>query len=253
MENQSVAIWTSNQSDAIQWAMSGVLRVSATRDIRYSMCAKDQKPDLFLLDEVMLDSVSAWNEMRGYRESPTILITTPKSEIAKIHHSKYTIRLPIVPARLLMLLDEVVKNEINASTEIVEKAVIDTHIMKILLVDDSPTVQKQMELYLRSLNIKVDFAGTGEEALHLLKINQYDAMFLDVILPGLDGYQICKIVRKMTEFKKLPIIMLTSKSSPFDKIRGSIAGCDAYLSKPINAATLLEAINKYKQQSTLLA
>ena len=114
-----------------------------------------------------------------------------------------------------------------------------------LVVDDSPTVRKSLVLELGSFNIQVDTAETGEQGLEMLEKNQYDIIFLDVVMPGADGYQVCKTIRRNQQTKLTPIVMLTSKSSPFDKVRGSLAGCSAYLTKPVEYENFYQVLEEY--------
>jgi two-component system, cell cycle response regulator len=115
-----------------------------------------------------------------------------------------------------------------------------------LVVDDSPTVRKQLELELEASNIHVDSAETGETGLDLMGRNYYDIIFLDVMLPGADGYQVCKHIKKNPQLKQTPVVMLTSKSSPFDRVRGSLAGCDTYLTKPVDYLEFKQVLEKYE-------
>jgi two-component system cell cycle response regulator len=115
-----------------------------------------------------------------------------------------------------------------------------------LVVDDSLTVRKQLEQELGASNIQVDSAETGETGLDLMGRNDYDIIFLDVMLPGADGYQVCKHIKKNPLLKQIPVVMLTSKSSPFDRVRGSLAGCDTYLTKPVDYQQFRQVLEKYE-------
>lgn len=114
----------------------------------------------------------------------------------------------------------------------------------VLVVDDNLTVRKFMAQKLAPFNINVDFAETGEQAIGLTGTKFYSCVFLDVVMPGIDGYQVCKVI-KSKKGQKTSVVMLTSKDSPFDKIRGKMAGCDAYLTKPVDEDRLLETITRF--------
>lgn len=117
---------------------------------------------------------------------------------------------------------------------------------RVLVVDDSLAVRKFMESKLAPYAFGVDFAESGEQAIGFTGEKTYTCVFLDVILPGVDGYQVCKLIKsKKSAGKPTAVVMLTSKSSPFDKIRGTMAGCDAYLTKPVDEDRLLEVISKF--------
>ena len=118
---------------------------------------------------------------------------------------------------------------------------------KALVVDDSATTRKQIEIELEQLGIAVDLAESGEQAFEFLNKSQgYDLIFLDVILPGLvDGYNICKTIKRDKQRKRIPVIMLTGKGSPFDRIRGKLAGCNTYLTKPVRREQFQTVVKKY--------
>lgn len=116
--------------------------------------------------------------------------------------------------------------------------------VRALVVDDSTTVRRLMDLTLRPLGVEVEFSDRGEDALVLVRQRGYDIVFLDVMLPGMDGYRVCKTIKADKLTKHTPIIMLTSKDSAFDKVRGIMAGTDVYLTKPIERPALLAAMQK---------
>lgn len=115
----------------------------------------------------------------------------------------------------------------------------------VMVVDDSPAVREFMRTRLEPFAFNVDFATSGEEAVGLTASKHYTCIFLDVIMPGIDGYQVCKIIKARKSVRSTAVVMLTSKSSPFDRIRGAMAGCDAYLTKPVDEEKLLEVIAKF--------
>jgi CheY-like chemotaxis protein len=120
----------------------------------------------------------------------------------------------------------------------------------VLVVDDNASVRMFMKAKLAPFNFEVDFAETGEEAVGLTGSREYTCVFLDVVLPGIDGYQVCKLIKANKHaIKKTAVVMLTSRSSPFDKLRGSLAGCDEYLTKPLDEDRLLEVIAKFLPSS----
>jgi len=114
-----------------------------------------------------------------------------------------------------------------------------------LVVDDSLAVRKQMEIEFSLLDNDLDVAANAEEALSIASKTKYDVIFMDVVMPGIDGYAACKKLKRETINKKTPIIMLTSRSSSFDKIKGALAGCDAYLVKPINHNEFNQIYSQY--------
>ena len=103
-----------------------------------------------------------------------------------------------------------------------------------------------MEVKLAPFGFGVDFAESGEEAIGLTGEKEYTCIFLDVVLPGIDGFQVCKLIKSNKQaIKRTAIVMLTGRTSTFDKMRGTLAGCDEYLTKPVDENRLLEVMAKF--------
>jgi CheY-like chemotaxis protein len=119
----------------------------------------------------------------------------------------------------------------------------------ILVVDDAPPNVKLLRLILKDAGYRVLEAGSGPEALDLLRREKPDAMVLDVRMPGMTGYEVCETVRRDPEFSTLPVIMVTALSLPEERIRGIEAGATDFISKPFNRKELLARI----QASLVLA
>lgn len=103
-----------------------------------------------------------------------------------------------------------------------------------LVIDDSAAIRKQLEIELRTSGIRSEFAASGEEALEKIVDQQYDLIFLDIMMPGIDGYDTCGHIRKDPRYKKTPVIMLSGKTTPLDEVKGVIAGASTYLTKPVS-------------------
>jgi CheY-like chemotaxis protein len=116
---------------------------------------------------------------------------------------------------------------------------------RILVIDDSLPVRIQMKAALQGFAKVVDFADSGEQAMILINGGKYDLIFLDVILPGKDGYEVCRYIRKHPLQKKTPVIMLTGNAAPADRVKGKLAGCDTYLIKPVRQGVLAEIIGEF--------
>jgi CheY-like chemotaxis protein len=113
-----------------------------------------------------------------------------------------------------------------------------------LIVDDSAAIRKQLEIELRSTKIRADYAICGEEALEKVDKTQYDLIFLDIIMPGIDGYEVCEKLRKMSNYKKTPVIMLSGKTGPLDEVKGILAGASTYLAKPVKHKDFQATLNR---------
>ena len=115
----------------------------------------------------------------------------------------------------------------------------------VLVVDDSATVRAFMRAKLAPFRFDVDYAENGEAAIDMAQAKTYTCIFLDIMMPGIDGYQVCKRIKSSAATKETTVVMLSSKSSAFDKFRGNWAGCDAYLGKPVSEDELLATIARF--------
>ena len=115
--------------------------------------------------------------------------------------------------------------------------------LKILVVDDSKTIRRTAETLLSKEGCQVITAIDGFDALSKIADNQPDIIFVDIMMPRLDGYQTCSLIKHNKVFKETPVIMLSSKDGLFDRARGRIVGSDQYLTKPFTKDELLGAIS----------
>lgn len=123
----------------------------------------------------------------------------------------------------------------------------------VLVVDDSATVRAFMRAKLAPFRFDVDFAESGEKAIDLAQAKAYTCIFLDIMMPGMDGYQVCKRIKSSEATRGSAVVMLSSKSSAIDKFRGSWAGCDAYLGKPVSENDLLATIARFLPSARRIA
>ncbi|MCB1743011.1 MAG: response regulator [Gammaproteobacteria bacterium] len=114
--------------------------------------------------------------------------------------------------------------------------------IKALLVCASLPTEVQLKIPLQRLSAHIEIARSGEEALVMLAGRRFDIVFIDVLLPGMDGYAVCQAVRADSIHGRTPLVMLTSNSTPADKLLGDKSGCDAYLIKPVHQAMFEEIV-----------
>lgn len=117
--------------------------------------------------------------------------------------------------------------------------------LKVMVIDDSKTIRRTAELLLKKAGCNVMTATDGFEALALIADGRPDVIFVDIMMPRLDGYQTCALIKNSEEFKHTPVIMLSSKDGLFDRARGRIVGSEQYLTKPFTKDELLGAIRKH--------
>jgi two-component system, cell cycle response regulator len=257
--------------------LTSIFALAARRDpgfVQYDPVSA-LSPDLYLVD---MDDSAALGEFRALnrRDSlPVVLVASPGHGAAE-----EVVERPLQWARLLQALEDAigdVSDTAPATLDIaahgpgettwprrsgasllrtapgsaggaaeIKRALGDT----VLVVDDNATVRAFMEAKLAPFKFEVDFAENGEEAVGLTGTREYACVFLDVVMPGIDGYQVCKLIKANKQaIKKTAVVMLTSRSSPFDKLRGSLAGCDEYLTKPLDEDRLFEVIAKFLPSS----
>jgi len=114
----------------------------------------------------------------------------------------------------------------------------------IMVIDDSKTIRRTAETLLRKEGFEVIVATDGFEALSLVADNKPDLIFLDVMMPRLDGYQTCALIKHHRVFRHTPVVMLSSKDGLFDRARGRVVGSDHYITKPFTRDELLAVINQ---------
>lgn len=117
--------------------------------------------------------------------------------------------------------------------------------LKVMVIDDSKTIRRTAETLLSKAGFEVITANDGFEALAKVVDNQPDIIFMDIMMPRLDGYQTCALIKNNDAFKDTPVIMLSSKDGLFDRARGRIVGSDNYITKPFSKEELLTAVHEY--------
>lgn len=113
---------------------------------------------------------------------------------------------------------------------------------KILIVEDQKSIVELIKYNLELENYQVDYTYNGEEAYDMIRSNTYDLLLFDLMIPGIDGLSLTTMVRKLDQYKKTPIIMLTAKSTEIDKVLGLEIGADDYVTKPFSIRELLARI-----------
>ncbi len=208
--------------------------------------------------------VSRWLSRCAEIKLPLVRFAQPSSEPID---GQYIIPLPINPMRLLKSLDDFTIKELKffpefeigkddaricgqtiAGIRLLRSERIDNKFLGLknaLVIDDSLPVRKQIEIEFSLMGVKPDLAASAEDGLAQLHQKKYDIVFMDVMMPGMDGYSACKRIRQFSIYKKTPIVLLTSRSSSFDKLKGALAGCDTYLIKPIHHNDFENVLLKY--------
>ncbi|HEY6774855.1 MAG TPA: response regulator [Oxalicibacterium sp.] len=123
--------------------------------------------------------------------------------------------------------------------------------MKIMVIDDSSTIRRSAEIFLGQAGYKVVLADDGFDALAKMNDHKPALIFCDILMPRLDGYQTCALIKKSAKFHSTPVVMLSSKDGLFDRARGAMVGSDAYLTKPFTKDSLLKTVREYTAAEAL--
>ncbi len=120
--------------------------------------------------------------------------------------------------------------------------------VRVMVIDDSNTIRRSAEIFLMQAGCQVILAENGFDALAKIADHQPDLIFVDIMMPRLDGYQTCAIIKRNPKFAAVPVIMLSSKDGLFDKARGRLVGSEDYLTKPFTKDQLLRACEQHIEQ-----
>lgn len=221
--------------------------------------SEGQLADVILIDALDKNATN-WAEAQPWlADKPVGWVDTPRD--VPPGHSKLDrpVQWPILPMLLSRILfntggeskdaKQDAETTPSASGTVSETTAHTTESMegkRVLVVDDSLAVRQQLKIFLEKSGLIVSFAENGEAAIKSCQTASYDCILLDVLMPGIDGYETCRRIKSLLQnMQGTKIIMLTSRTSPFDRIRGKMAGCDAYLTKPVLPQKLHETLNQY--------
>lgn len=117
---------------------------------------------------------------------------------------------------------------------------------KVMVIDDSNTIRRSAEIFLLQAGCEVILAEDGFDALAKITDHRPDIIFVDIMMPRLDGYQTCALIKKNSRLRDTPVIMLSSKDGLFDRARGRLVGSDEYLTKPFSKEALVAAVRRHR-------
>lgn len=235
-----------------------------------SQWSKARAADIYVVNVNNAKAVVCWHRFTTHvhaeKRKPVLQLgrKTNATETA----SEFGIAWPINPAKLLQTLDSYTirhldyypEFQIGSEDHPSSAAILNINSnhkaasngeqnLRVLVADDSLAVRRQLKIEFDHMDAKLDSVADGEAAVKAAELARYDAIFLDVVMPGMDGYAACKNIRRSKLNKNTPIIMLTSRSSKFDKLKGILAGCDTYLTKPVNHNEFKEITQKHLNKS----
>ncbi len=246
-----------------------IFRLSQVRPRRYAAWQHGSvAPDLILVDGDALGEPQQIERQLStagaVEEVPTLWVTT--AELAGVPGRVIPFQRPMIVTRLLQAMDRVVTERYGYRPELVIQDDANSAEASrlrwtppcvsspgaqplcsgkpILVVDDSEAVRRLMEVNLAPCAFTVDFAASGEEALERIAQRHYALIFLDVVLPGIQGLELCRKLKKELHITT-PIVLLTGRTSRLDRLRGTLASADHYLTKPLSHQDLLACLHAY--------
>jgi len=247
-------------------------RCYVSKRIEINTYKKPQNIDFILMCSNNPKVIDAWNKSHfslNNAQRPMIFLARVKDQ--KL--GRYQLNSPVNPSKFIKLLDHYTISELNYFPEfeigsdnnsIEDSTLSGLRILRnnalngtknpddaksVLVVDDSLPVRRQMQIEFQLRNDTLDVAESAESAMKAIETKKYDIIFLDVVMPGMDGYAACKKIKKNKLNAQTPVVLLTSRSSSFDKIKGALAGCDAYLVKPINHNEFESVYEKFTENN----
>lgn len=234
--------------------------VSADRPNTYRLLlvgSDSREARIMLLDRNDLAEVNRWADAH---KDPTNRPQTVYLTQNEPGDDTLCLRRPLITTRVLAVLDRAVKalTASNTPPSDAEDDVFESSTpnmpprqYRALVVDDSLLVRKQIAMALKKVKVDANFAESGEQALAALEQSHYDIVFLDVMMPGINGYDACKRIKLDPEKQHIPVVLLTAHDSALDRVKGKIAGCDTYLAKPVSKDDFYQTLRKHLTQHTV--
>jgi|GEM_PF-1075354 len=234
--------------------LEGTVRLSQRRLPRLALVAEADaaNADLVLIDGQDADAV-AWAEAKPWLAGKrTIWID---SRVPRPGHTEAyrPVQWPLLPMLLARALEQARGTQARSAVPApVSGLAVLPSVQRVLVVDDSLAVRNHLRTLLETRGLHVTEASCVDDALSAVTATRFACALMDVLMPSTDGYEGCRRIKGLkSAIGVLPVIMLTSKSSPFDRIRGKMAGCDAYLTKPVEPASLFAALEPYLAPGSL--
>lgn len=239
--------------------LASLCKLSRNRTISYSLADTDaaRSADIIIVDADDPAAVEGWKGVAPVGRAPVVFVSA--APLTDLDANQYNLIRSHMSGGLLQVLDRVAAGELRTRAPVVvsDDAAVEREApqpphaqqgstyARALIIDDSLSVRTQMRLCLEKLDIAADLAEDARQGLDKLQEGYFDLVFLDVMLPDMDGYQVCKLIKKDPDTRRVPVVMLTSKGSPINRLQGSIAGCDRYLIKPATEKDVIKVVRAF--------
>lgn len=250
-EQKTMYLFVKGLPEYEQRVVEATAKISHSRSLALHLVDEQQalSANIILLDGTN-PTVRHWaKNNESWLKKRTVIWVDAKTDNpnhATLERPVMWVNLPITISRIL---DDIDIQQIGRARIKTQSTTIDTlssFKLRVLICDDSQAVRNYLANFLEQKGYAVTAVESGELAVAQAKAKPFDCVLMDILMPGMDGYRACReIVRAKHGNKTTPVIMLTSKSSPFDKIRGKISGCKAYLTKPVTQSALLKTVAQH--------
>jgi len=238
----------------LQRLLEIVLRHARHNRYRYSL-SRTRGPgefDIALVDMTALGGPEVASTLRRVLEQEAVLSVGRRADPDRPRDD--LLQASFV-AQVLYALNRAVEAKLNRRRETeAEQAIADGLMIvsaegerrrpRALIVDDSPTVRRQLSLALHQIGLDSEAVASAREALDVLEMRRYEMVFADVVMPDMDGYKLTRTIKRNRALRAMPVVILTSRSSPFDLARGALAGCNSYLVKPVSMQSLRQTVQR---------
>ena len=232
-----------NLPETDQSTFERVLSFFNARGNSFELC-DDEYPDLV----ITTDNYSNVEEALNLHQGALLLVVTDEKNC---HHGDLQLQRPLLVTRVMRVMEQAAQqhqkptedNSVAPAQES-ETEVAPSKKYCALVIDDNSAIRKQLEIELRTSGIPSHAAESGEQALEMIEDAHFDLIFLDIMMPGIDGYETCGRIRSNPKHKKTPIIMLSGKTAPLDEVKGVIAGATTYLTKPIEHSEFQKVLGR---------
>lgn len=238
--------------------LASLCKLSQNREVSYAMpgSAAGRSADIAIVDADDAAAMQSWESSAVPAGGPVVFVSA--KPLTELETHQYNLIRSHLSGGLLQLLDRVAVSELRHRSPVVVSDDTPVHrasapqqsesrasVARALVIDDSLSVRTQMNICLEKLDIAAEMAEDAQQGLEKLQARYYDLVFLDVMLPDMDGYQVCKLIKRDPRSQRIPVIMLTSKGSTINRIQGSIAGCDRYLIKPATERDVVKVVRDF--------
>ena len=228
--------------------LDGTVMLSQRRAPRIELMAD---ADATSADVVMIDAQDApslqWAGMQPWLAGKAVIWAGAKAARAEHIVVDRHVKWPILPVLLYRALEQAQQTSASPAAE---AAPVRPTNRRVLVVDDSLAVRAYLRSLLEKQGVEVVDADSADAGIAAAANELFACVLMDVLMPGIDGFEACRRIKaRSRNGAALPVVMLTSKSSPFDRIRGKMAGCDTYLTKPVDPAQLNEVVARHASNS----